>query len=162
MARSPATPRHRLELALVALIAASVVGLYLVEGNRLLSRLEGYRLDETLAALQTATATTALGNRADVGPGDNPVALLDRPPAGYRGEQPGLEPAEVPPGSWYYDPSRGVLIHRPKDPELLRPVDEPPAEAVPHLQLRLVAPEGRRLQLRPVGPWRRPDRGQES
>lgn len=162
MARSPATPRHRLELALVALVAATVVGLYLVEGNRLLSRLEAYRLDETLAALQTATATTALGNRADVGPGDNPVALLDRPPAGYRDEQADLDPAEAPLGSWYYNPNKGTLIHRPEDPGLLRPVGDPPADAVPHLQLRLTAPEGRRLQLRQIGPWRRHGRERQS
>ena len=154
MARSPATPRHRLEIALVALVAASVIGLYLLEGSRLLAHLEGYRLDQTLEALETAAATTTLGDREALAPGGNPVALLKRPPAGYRGEQPDLAPADSRPGSWYYDPNAGTLIHRPDDPALLTRVIDSNAETVPHLRLRLVAGEGGRLHLLQTGPWR--------
>ncbi|MFP4130860.1 MAG: hypothetical protein ACLFVF_01915 [Thiohalospira sp.] len=154
MARSPATPRHRLELALVALVAGTIIGIYLMEGNRLLGHLEDYRLDRTLQALETAAATTALGD-TDIGPGDNPVTLLERPPAGYLGERTDLDPADARPGSWYYDPDDGTLVHRPEDPTLLRAVDDPPDGAVPHLRLRLTAGDGRRLGLHPVGPWRR-------
>jgi hypothetical protein len=161
LARSPATPRHRLELALIALVAASVIGLYLMEGSRLLGHLEGYRLDRTLEALETAVATTALEDEEALRPGGNPVALLKRPPAGYRGEQPGLAPADSRPGSWYYDPNAGILVHRPEDPALLSPVTDPPPDSVPHLRLRLIAVEGDRLHLRQTGPWRRFRQGHE-
>mgnify|MGYP006278344447 CR=1 FL=1 len=156
MARNPATPRHRLEIAVVAMIAASVIGLYLVEGQQLHQRVSDHQVHRTLAGLKTAVATTALDARG-IGPGDNPVALLKRPPAGYRGEDPGLRPDAVRPGSWYFDPRRGALIHRPRVPGRLVTVREPPVDATPHLALRLTRATDGDLQLRPVGPWRWPE-----
>jgi len=161
LARSPASPRHRLELALIALVAASVIGLYLVEGSRLLGHLEGYRLDATLEAMATAVASTALEGEVALKAGSNPVALLKRPPAGYRGERPGLAPADSRPGSWYYDPNAGILVHRPEDPTLLTRMTDSPPDSVPHLRLRLVAGERDRLHLRQTGPWRRFRQGHE-
>lgn len=42
----------------------------------------------------------------------NPVDWLQEPPPGYRGEFRAQEPV-VPPGSWYFDATRGELVYVP-------------------------------------------------
>ncbi|MDQ2069882.1 type II secretion system protein [Natronospira bacteriovora] len=43
--------------------------------------------------------------------GRNPVEWLQRPPTNYLGEKPGANPANVPPGHWYWDPEGQWLIY---------------------------------------------------
>ncbi len=44
--------------------------------------------------------------------GSNPVDWLGRPPANYLGEQPGVDPADISPGHWYWDSHGGWLVYR--------------------------------------------------
>ncbi len=44
--------------------------------------------------------------------GSNPVRLLLRPPAGYRGRFTHFNPADLAPGEWGFDVPRGRLIYR--------------------------------------------------
>jgi len=42
----------------------------------------------------------------------NPVELLGRQPSNYLGEQAGVDPADIPPGHWVWDPLSRSLIYR--------------------------------------------------
>jgi prepilin-type N-terminal cleavage/methylation domain-containing protein len=42
----------------------------------------------------------------------NPVTLMKRPPGGYLGEMPGVDPADIRGGEWYYDPASRELVYR--------------------------------------------------
>ena len=44
--------------------------------------------------------------------GDNPIDYLARPPANYMGEYPSADPADIPPGYWYWDPDGQWLVYR--------------------------------------------------
>jgi len=49
----------------------------------------------------------------------NPFLLLHRQPANYMGEMPAAKAAELPPGSWLFDPACACIGYRPLYPEWL-------------------------------------------
>lgn len=50
----------------------------------------------------------------------NPVLMLGKPPDGYVGQRPVVDPASLEPGSWAFDSGRGVLVYRVRYPQYFR------------------------------------------
>jgi type II secretory pathway pseudopilin PulG len=128
-----------LELVIVIIL---VIVLFLTAWWRLLplrGDAEAAHVASTIGALRSAlglhVAETVVEDSlqaiADLEHG-NPVPLLAQPPADYAGEHTEPENAEIPPGSWYFQPLVGELRYRVRYPQYLAgvasPADERPIE----------------------------------
>ncbi|WP_293174985.1 prepilin-type N-terminal cleavage/methylation domain-containing protein [Oceanithermus sp.] len=66
--------------------------------------------------------------------GANPMDLLAERPHNYLGELDGPDPAQVPPGSWYFDTRTRTLVYRVRYPEAF---EGGPAEGPPRARFRV-------------------------
>lgn len=104
-------------------IAIGIVGLLVALAiNHLLSlRVEAERaaLEQVVGGLRIAVLTKALSLVASARdlelsqlPESNPIDYLLEPPTGYLGEFDEPNPKDMPPGSWYFDRNRRLLVYR--------------------------------------------------
>jgi hypothetical protein len=119
-------------------IAIGIVGLLVALAiHHLLSlRVEAERaaLEQVIGGLRIAVLTKALslvasGRDVELShlPGSNPIDYLLEPPSGYLGEldDPNLE--DMPPGSWYFDCNRRLLVYRVRyGDRFASPLGDPP------------------------------------
>ncbi|MBB3219657.1 hypothetical protein [Pseudoduganella umbonata] len=108
----------RFEFALCAILFSVLAGVLLYYVLR-------YRAEAELAGVryQVASIRTTLAGKimeavvaGDIGrlqalAGTNPVALLEHPPPGYRGEVDQLDGQEIPRGSWVFDRKQRKLVY---------------------------------------------------
>jgi prepilin-type N-terminal cleavage/methylation domain-containing protein len=119
VARKPSRGFTLLELVIVIGIVSLLVALALDRLFALRVEAERAALDQVLGGLRAAVATEALsliasGRDAELTrlQGSNPMDYLLEGPASYLGEFDAPKPAEIPPGHWYFDRSRRLLVYR--------------------------------------------------
>jgi len=91
---------------------------------------------------------------------ENPIAWLDRPPLGYRGEFDADVSKDLPDGSWYFDRSSAEVVYLVRLDRYLQPAAGGRARL--RWRIELVRPQGPKpkdvtamgLQLRSVQPYR--------
>lgn len=121
MAGGAATARNlrRLELALVVVVLALLVGFFARRMERVEAAMERTMLQLVVQDLQARLMMRAAG--VNFGPeplplaeliGANPVQVLTAAPGEYLGERTGVDWSTVPPGAWVYDRSDGTLGYR--------------------------------------------------
>ncbi len=126
-----------LSVALIAVLAWLLIG----RARALMAIAEQQAMIATVNNLRTAVNVIALahlarGERAALAAldGGNPIELAVRRPRNYVGERPDERAAEVPPGSWYFDPRRRLLVYRVSHTERFRSAVPGP----PRARFRLV------------------------
>lgn len=135
-------PRRLPALRLLA-CAALVLGLGAVLARRaveLRREIERTAVRQTWQAMRVAVDAEAIvrelrGGRDEVArlAGSNPIALLDRAPAGYVGESTDARAAK--PGSWRFDPVRRELVYSMRD---MHPIERNPSADSP-LRFKIAA-----------------------
>jgi hypothetical protein len=160
------------EWGVLTAIILVLMGVFLGRMRHLQVEVERLNVQATVDSLRAAVLLAAVkggaNGRARPVPGGNPVRLLQEQtglaPNGYLGELDNPDPADIAPGSWYFDHRQGVLIYRVRRGDALNS----PLNGPPRMRWRLAAPTDTRtdkevmpnVSLEPCDPshWRRADR----
>jgi hypothetical protein len=110
----------KLEFALVAIIFAMVVGVFLHAVRQQQEQAERLSVELNIMSMRTGLLSE-IAERLIKGRGDqvadlvgsNPIRFLKGPPPGYLGEFKAVDPSRVGPGSWYFDVAAGELVYLP-------------------------------------------------
>ncbi len=125
----PKTPRHHkrwtlrlFEWGVLSCVVLILMGVFLRKVQHLQAEAERLNVQAMVENLRAAVLLAAILHqdrdtvRAALRPGGNPVALLKEEtgliPAGYLGELDETDPAQVAPGSWYFDLDEQTLVYR--------------------------------------------------
>ena len=157
-----------LELAVCLVVIAVLTGTLLVRLRYYQEAAERAEMEYTANTLKLALQLRIghdLGQQRQVDFGavlrENPVSWLEKPMQGYRGEVGRTEAHLMPPGSWYFDRTRGELVYLPLRDSGLAPDSEGRKRIRFHTRLVGAQAGARRdddavlgVQLVPVEPYR--------
>lgn len=136
----------RLELAIVASLAAILFGTFLHAVRRQQEEAEKLLVELTIMSARTGLLSEVAGRvlagrGRDVADliGANPLRWLREPPPGYLGEFASADAGRLAPGSWYFDRAAGELVYRLNLASRFRRLD---GSARPEIRWRLQLRQG--------------------
>lgn len=148
--------RRRFELPTIVVILGLFVALVLTRLPHYEAAAEETYLEANITALRAGLSQAVLldqihGNSRALAKmaGTNPVDLAMSPPGGYIGVHPGLTPAKARPGTWYFDPRKGILVYRVRSDSAFTSSLGPP----PRVELKIVTAPGGVPRLISVAPY---------